>query len=94
MTLVLLWILRIIVILFVLRLILRALFPQRIGAGKGGAAKRQERVGGALVRDPHCGTYIPKARAIVVGSGAGALHFCSVACRDAYAKPAAGARAS
>jgi hypothetical protein len=43
-----------------------------------------ERKGGTLVRDPNCGTYIPEARAITLGSGSHALHFCSAACRDAY----------
>ncbi len=86
---VLVWILRVVVILFILRLLLHTLFPQRVAArrGGGGPAGRRERLGGALVRDPHCGTYIPKSRAIVVGAGPSALHFCSTTCRDAFGRP-------
>jgi hypothetical protein len=85
---VLIWILRIVVILFILRLLLHTLFPRQMQAPRPGGrqpAKRRERIGGALVRDPHCGTYIPKSRAIVVGAGANAQHFCSAECRDAHA---------
>jgi YHS domain-containing protein len=93
MTLILLWILRVIVVLFVLRLLLRALFPRGIGApadprrarsGRHARPGRTERIGGELVRDPQCGTYVPKARAVVAGSGAKALYFCSTTCRDTY----------
>jgi hypothetical protein len=45
----------------------------------------RERVGGALVRDPQCGTYVPQSRAIRVGSGPNAHYFCSDGCRAAYA---------
>ncbi len=40
-----------------------------------------------LVRDPVCGTYIPKSRALTSGSGERAEYFCSERCRDAYAPP-------
>lgn len=43
-----------------------------------------ERIGGTLVRDPHCGTYIPESSAIRVRVGAEMLCFCSPACRDAF----------
>lgn len=85
---VLIWVLRIIVILFILRLLLHTLFPRQMQASRQRSrspAGRRERIGGALVRDPHCGTYIPKSSAIVVGAGANATHFCSTKCRDAYA---------
>lgn len=53
--------------------------PRRAATGPG-----SERAGGALVRDPQCGTYVPQSRAIRVGSGAGAHYFCSDGCRAAY----------
>ena len=87
MTVILLWILRVLVVLFVLRLLLRAIFPRGIaapGAPGGPRRTRTERIGGELVRDPQCGTYIPKDRAVVSGSGAKALFFCSTTCRDQY----------
>ena len=84
---VLIWILRALAVLLLLRFVLRALFgPRRTPGGgartRGGAAP--ERLGGELVRDPHCGTYIPKSRAIVVGSGPDTQYFCSTKCRDAH----------
>jgi YHS domain-containing protein len=89
MTVILLWILRVIVVLFVLRLLLRALFPRGIGAPAGSRPRRTERIGGELVRDPQCGTYIPKASAVVAGSGSKALYFCSTTCRDTFRKKSA-----
>ena len=87
MTVILLWILRVLIVLFVLRLLLRAIFPRGIGApGAAGGPRRTrtERIGGELVRDPQCGTYIPKARAVVSGTGSKALYFCSTTCRDKF----------
>jgi len=86
------WVVRALAILLLIRMILHALFGARRAArtqgapGAGARARAQERIGGELVRDPNCGTYIPKARALVVGSGEAAQYFCSTECRDAYAK--------
>jgi uncharacterized protein len=93
MTPLLLWIVRLIVLLVVIRLIVRGIYslmgqrqmsrpPQSVA----------ERAGGTLVRDPQCGTYIPESRALVLGRGADALHFCSTSCRDTW-RAAHGARA-
>ena len=86
---VLIWIARAIILLIIIRFVLRLLF----GAGRSasrpqarGASGPTERVGGELVRDPQCGTYVPKARALAVGTGAETTYFCSVACRDAFGK--------
>ncbi len=38
-----------------------------------------------LVRDPVCGMHLDEALAIPLRQGNELLHFCSVACRDAYA---------
>jgi hypothetical protein len=88
---ILLWIIRIIGLLLLVRLALRLLFGNRSvrTAGGGGFApgrgpKREAKAGGELVRDPHCGTYVPKARAIAVSAGNETHYFCSVTCRDAY----------
>jgi len=61
------------------------LFPRRGSPVSRGPTPRPERLGGELVRDPNCGTYIPKANALIVGSGANTQYFCSRECRDAYA---------
>ena len=86
------WILRILAVLLLLRMLLHYFFrPRRSGAGPSGSrgpAKSPERLGGELVRDPNCGTYVPKSHALISGSGDGALYFCSATCRDAYAQNA------
>ena len=88
---ILLWVIRILGLLLLLRFALRLLFPNRGvaspggGAPRGGRAPRQDvKQGGELVRDPNCGTFVPKARAIAVSAGHETLYFCSVTCRDAY----------
>jgi hypothetical protein len=73
------------VLRFVMRLFTPAPPSRQAGHTHAGPAPRGERVGGTLVRDPHCGTYIPQSKAIHVGQGSSALYFCSAACRDAYA---------
>jgi len=80
------WILRALAILLVIRLVLRGLFGSRPAAPRPGPTpgRAPERIGGDLVQDPVCGTYIPKSRAIVVGSGDSARYFCSPECRDKY----------
>jgi uncharacterized protein len=88
----LLWFLRALFILLIVRMVLRLFFPPRPrqtsrgpARGRAGGGRTPEVVGGELVRDPQCGTYIPKTRALTVGSGEQILYFCSAACRDAYA---------
>ena len=57
---------------------------------RGNASQRQagsgdrERAGGALVRDPQCGTYVIQSRALQIGSGDHAHFFCSDTCRTAW----------
>jgi len=79
----LLWILRVLVILMVLRLVLR-LFSGRRAVAPPRQRRAPQRLGGTLVRDPQCGTYVPESSALVVRSGSGTWHFCSAACRDAW----------
>jgi uncharacterized protein len=82
------WIFRILVILFVLRLIgnfFRSSTPQP-SQGPRTRSTAVERPGGQLVRDPQCGTYVPMATSVHLVSGRETLYFCSVGCRDAYRK--------
>lgn len=83
---ILIWIVRLLVLVILIRIVVRLLSSgSRIAAGpRGPAGKPVERLGGALVRDPHCGTYVPKSRALAVGSGEATQYFCSAACRDAH----------
>jgi hypothetical protein len=80
------WVVRALAILLLLRMVVRMLFGDRRPQRHSGASqpRNPERLGGELVRDPQCGTYIPKARAIVAGSGEAAQYFCSTTCRDTY----------
>lgn len=93
---VLLGIVRVLVILLIIRLVVSAV---RNVMGRRPPAKARtrvaERAGGVLVRDPHCGTYLPESRALTVGNGSDVMHFCSPACRDAWrsARGHAGAKA-
>jgi YHS domain-containing protein len=84
----LLWFVRVLVILFVIRLIVSFL-RGTLTAGRTPTTRRRpsgppERVGGKLVRDPECGTYIPEERAVKYGRGDQTQFFCSVACRDKW----------
>jgi hypothetical protein len=51
-------------------------------------AARSEAVGLArrLVRDPFCGVHVAQVLAIPLRDGGETLHFCSVNCRDEYAR--------
>jgi len=76
------WLVRIVIVAFILRLVSRAFTGGRPQAAR--KKKKVERSGGTLVRDPQCGTHVPRDRAVSVGTGANATYFCSTDCRDAY----------
>src|SRR5262249_39630318 len=87
------WLLRAILITVAIRFVVRLIgvmmaLTSRPSAGpqgpQRGPSRPTERIGGTLVRDPQCGTYIPESRAIRVGSGTSAQYFCSDDCRRAY----------
>jgi uncharacterized protein len=87
------WIFRILLILFIIRLVLRFLAgAMRPSAPPPPRAPRTPPTieGGQLVRDPHCGTYIPISRALRSGPASDPVYFCSAACRDAWASGKAG----
>ena len=81
------WILTAIALLLLLRLVLRFVFgllqglaapSSGSGSGRGGAT----RIAGELVRDPVCGTYVPRESAIAMRIGGELRYYCSTACRD------------
>ena len=84
------WILRIILFLIVIRLVLRFVhgLVQGLGSGSSSGGRRPPRAAEQLVRDPVCGTYLPRTRALTTGSGAALRYFCSEQCREAYGKHA------
>lgn len=88
----LLWILRLIVLLIIIRFVVvlvRQVMARSRTTGGGSsrprAGRTPERIGGTLVQDPQCGTYLPQDRAIVVLRGGAATYFCSTRCRDEWA---------
>lgn len=96
------WVLQFILLMIVIRVIWKFLGgiidglsgDPRSQGGQGGQRGRRGGVGpsgaGAasvpLVRDPVCGTYVVRAKALTVGSGDGTQYFCSEKCRDHYRK--------
>jgi uncharacterized protein len=84
MSVLLIWIVRVLVVLLLIRLVMRALGVTRGPAIPRPRPRDVERSGGTLVQDPYCGTYLPQSRALSLGDGSNAKYFCSVACRDAY----------
>jgi YHS domain-containing protein len=80
------WIVRLLIIVMIVRFVV-SLFTsgRRPAPAQRRPAQPQERIGGTLVRDPQCGTYLPQERAIAASGGGGTEYFCSSACRDAWA---------
>lgn len=56
--------------------------PQR--AAEGTASSQAPKSARRLVRDPVCGMYVDETLSIPMREGDELLHFCSIACRDAY----------
>jgi len=56
--------------------------PETTDSAKGTPAPSAAR---RLVRDPVCGMHVDETRSIPLRDGGELLHFCSPACRDAYA---------
>jgi YHS domain-containing protein len=54
--------------------------PQQNATGEAQAPKLSRR----LVRDPVCGMHVDETLSIPMREGDELLHFCSIACRDAY----------
>jgi hypothetical protein len=69
---------RVLGILLVIRLVLRAFAAQRVGSGP----TRPDGSGRDLVRDRVCNTFVPRDRALVARVAGREEFFCSAACRD------------
>lgn len=95
------WVLRFILLMVVIRVIWRFLSGiidglsgdsyarSRTGGPVGGRGANPASPGAAsvpLVRDPVCGTYVVRAKALTTGSGDRTQYFCSEKCRDEYRK--------
>ena len=81
------WIIRLLLLFFILRAISRLLH----GIAEGMRPTRVETPAAVpLARDPICGTFVVPARALTGGTGADIRYFCSEKCRRAYELRAAG----
>lgn len=88
------WALRALVILIVVMLVLRLVFRFVRGLmegltgpapGAGGDRRRGTNPPSVpLVKDPVCGTYVPRSRALAATTAEGTHYFCSDACRERY----------
>lgn len=91
------WALRVLLLLLVLLLVLRFVFrflrgvmegltgPGPRATGRGGATNAPSV---ALVKDPVCGTYVPRTRALAATTEDGTHYFCSEGCREQYLRGA------
>jgi YHS domain-containing protein len=93
------WVLRFILLMIVIRVIWRFLGGIIDGlsgdsSSRSSGRRRRDGVGpGAggvtsvpLVRDPVCGTYVVREKALTTGSGDRTQFFCSEKCRDEFRK--------
>ena len=89
-----LWFIRLLIILLIIRFVV-VMVRQAMGQSRGGSSRARvprrppERIGGTLVQDPHCGTYLPKERALAVTAGGTTHYFCSDRCRDDWNRKSA-----
>ncbi len=51
---------------------------------RSGTPPARTRDGEEMVRDPQCGTYLPRSDAVTAVVKGRTHHFCSPACRDAF----------
>lgn len=82
----LLWIVRILILLIIIRFVVslvRSALGPRTGTSRD-TKRKPERIGGTLVQDPQCGTYLPQDRAIALARGGSTRYFCSAKCRDEW----------
>ena len=77
------------ILLYSVLLILVARALAKLWAGIMEGLDAEPRRGGVqrgvqMVRDPVCGTFVVRDRAVVLTAGGSSHYFCSTRCRDAY----------
>ena len=78
------------VLAFLVFLVIRTAVHSFLAGLRGGSsgARTRPAIRDELVKDPVCGTYIPRRKAIARGAGAATRYFCSAACADRFASRA------
>ena len=81
------WVLRTLLLLIIIRLVWRFIASVMDGMNP---APQQQKAGKKksvpLVKDPVCGTYIVRERALTLDAGKQTQYFCSERCRDEYTR--------
>lgn len=80
----LLWGIRIVILLLVVRYVASLFSRSTPAPRRRGRPRVPERAGGTLVRDPQCGTFVPESGSLSLQRDGATLHFCSSACRDGW----------
>lgn len=79
------WVLRVIILILVVRALWQLLSGFIEGAAPPARSGRAEKAV-PLVRDPVCGTYVARSRALSAGQGEATQYFCSERCRTEYVR--------
>src|SRR5262245_11445852 len=94
------WIVRIVLLLFVARLVMRLLAGVAEGlrgvgpAGTGGGRVGRRDAAVPLVKDPVCGTYVVRSKALNSVAGGETHYFCSETCRRTFETGRASSRSA
>jgi YHS domain-containing protein len=78
------FLLRLLLIIFLLYLFRTVLMAVRRGSPRRQAPTAPHTIQGSMVRDPVCGTYVDQTLALKVRENGGDVYFCSDACRQQY----------
>jgi uncharacterized protein len=71
-------------VILIIRVLMR--LGRGILAGAGYTRDGQHPPSVALVKDPVCGVFVPRTKALTSGSGSDMKFFCSEKCRKAWAR--------
>jgi YHS domain-containing protein len=80
------WVLRAILFLIVLRLVFRFIASVMEGMSPAPQQRAGKKKSVPLVKDPVCGTYVVRERALTLDAGKQTQYFCSERCRDEYTR--------
>lgn len=83
------WLVRLLLFVIVVGSLVRAVWRLLVGVVDGAAGQtrrrpRREVESVPLVKDPVCGTYVPKSGGLTARRGERTEYFCSERCRDEY----------
>ena len=80
------WMLRLLLAMLVIRLIWKVVAG--VVSGANDPRPRSAKPGGALVRDPVCGTYVEPSRALSARADGTTHYFCSKECQRSFVETA------